>query len=55
MRRLFVGLVCVLIGVGVQMVHSASLTSSPGRAEAIACLKKSVALDNASDWQVRRV
>jgi cell division protein FtsW len=35
MRRLFVGLVCVLIGVGVQMVHSASLTSSPGRAEAL--------------------
>jgi cell division protein FtsW len=35
MRRLFVGLVCVLIGVGVQMVHSASLTSSPGRPEAV--------------------
>ncbi|MEZ6130823.1 MAG: putative peptidoglycan glycosyltransferase FtsW [Planctomycetaceae bacterium] len=33
MRRLFVGLVCVLLGVGVQMVHSASLTSMPGRAE----------------------
>ncbi|MEO1982534.1 MAG: FtsW/RodA/SpoVE family cell cycle protein, partial [Fuerstiella sp.] len=35
MRRLFIGLVCVLIGVGVQMVHSASLTSTPGRSEAV--------------------
>lgn len=35
MRRLFVGLVCVLLGVGVQMVHSASLTSRPGESETI--------------------
>ncbi len=35
MRRLFVGLVCVLLGVGVQMVHSASLTSTPGRSETV--------------------
>ncbi|MCH2202691.1 MAG: putative lipid II flippase FtsW [Fuerstiella sp.] len=35
MRRLFVGLVCVLIGVGIQMVHSASLTSMPSEAETV--------------------
>jgi len=35
MRRLFVGLVCVLCGVGVQMVHSASLTSMPSQAETV--------------------
>ncbi len=35
MRRLFVGLVCVLLGVGVQMVHSASLTSTPGQSETV--------------------
>ncbi len=33
MRRLFIGLVCVLLAVGVQMVHSASLTSMPGQSE----------------------
>lgn len=33
MRHLFVGLVCVLIGVGIQMVHSASLTSMPSESE----------------------
>jgi cell division protein FtsW len=33
MRRLFIGLVCVLLAVGVQMVHSASLTSRPGQPE----------------------
>lgn len=33
MRRLFVGLICVLIGVGVQMVHSASLSLLPGQSE----------------------
>lgn len=35
MRRLFVGLICVLIGVGVQMVHSASLTSMPSQADTV--------------------
>lgn len=35
MRRLFVGLICVLVGVGVQMVHSASLTSMPSQAETV--------------------
>ncbi len=35
MRRLFVGLVCVLLGVGVQMVHSASLTLLPGQSETV--------------------
>lgn len=35
MRRLFIGLVCVLLGVGVQMVHSASLTSMPGQSETV--------------------
>lgn len=35
MRRLFVGLICILIGVGVQMVHSASLTSMPSQAETV--------------------
>lgn len=35
MRRLFVGLVCVLIGVGVQMVHSASLTLLDGQSETV--------------------
>ena len=35
MRRLFVGLICVLSGVGIQMVHSASLTSMPSQAETI--------------------
>ena len=35
MRRLFIGLVCVLLGVGVQMVHSASLTSMPGQKETV--------------------
>lgn len=35
MRRLFVGLICVLLGVGVQMVHSASLTSRPGESETV--------------------
>ncbi|MEZ6124574.1 MAG: putative peptidoglycan glycosyltransferase FtsW [Planctomycetaceae bacterium] len=35
MRRLFVGLVCVLLAVGVQMVHSASLTSMPGQSETV--------------------
>jgi len=33
MRRLFVGLICILLGVGVQMVHSASLTSMPSQDE----------------------
>lgn len=32
-RHLFVGLVCVLLCVGVQMVHSASLSSMPGQRE----------------------
>lgn len=35
MRRLFVGLICVLIGVGVQMVHSASLSLLPGQSESV--------------------
>lgn len=35
MRRLFVGLICVLTGVGVQMVYSASLTSMPSQAETV--------------------
>ena len=35
MRRLFVGLVCVLLGLGVQMVHSASLSSLPGLSERV--------------------
>lgn len=35
MRRLFVGLVAVLVGVGIQMVHSASLTSMPGLSERV--------------------
>lgn len=35
MRRLFVGLICVLLGVGIQMVHSASLTSMPGVSERV--------------------
>lgn len=35
MRRLFVGLICVLIGVGIQMVHSASLSSMPGLKERV--------------------
>jgi len=35
MRGLFVGLVCVLLGVGVQMVQSASLTSMPSRADTV--------------------
>lgn len=35
MRRLFVGLVCVLIGVGIQMVHSASLSLMPGQSEVV--------------------
>ncbi len=35
MRRLFVGLICVLLGVGVQMVHSASLTLLPGQSETV--------------------
>jgi cell division protein FtsW len=35
MRRLFVGLICVLTGVGVQMVHSASLTSMPSQVETV--------------------
>ncbi|MEQ9406187.1 MAG: putative peptidoglycan glycosyltransferase FtsW [Fuerstiella sp.] len=35
MRRLFIGLVCVLLGVGVQMVHSASLTSMPGQSDQV--------------------
>lgn len=35
MRRLFIGLVCVLLGVGVQMVHSASLTSMPGQSDTV--------------------
>jgi cell division protein FtsW len=35
MRRLFVGLVCVLLAVGVQMVHSASLTSVPSRSDTV--------------------
>jgi cell division protein FtsW len=35
MRRLFVGLICVLTGVGIQMVHSASLTSMPSHAESM--------------------
>ena len=35
MRRLFVGLVCVLLGVGIQMVHSASLSSYPGFADRV--------------------
>lgn len=35
MRRLFIGLVCVLLGVGVQMVHSASLSSMPGQSETV--------------------
>lgn len=35
LRRLFVGLVCVLLGVGVQMVHSASLTLRPGQSETV--------------------
>lgn len=33
MRNLFAGLICILVAVGVQMVHSASLTSGPGRSE----------------------
>ena len=33
--RLFIGLICVLAGVGIQMVHSASLTSMPSEAETI--------------------
>lgn len=32
-RHLFIGLVCVLLCVGVQMVHSASLSSMPGQRE----------------------
>ena len=35
MRRLFVGLVAILVGVGIQMVHSASLTSMPGLSERV--------------------
>lgn len=35
MRRLFVGLICVLTCVGVQMVHSASLTSMPSQADTV--------------------
>ena len=35
MRRLFVGLVGVLLCVGVQMVHSASLSTMPGQTERI--------------------
>ena len=35
MRRLFVGLICILLGVGVQMVHSASLTSMPSQDETV--------------------
>ena len=35
MCRLFVGLICVLTGVGIQMVHSASLTSMPSQAETV--------------------
>jgi cell division protein FtsW len=33
MRHLFAGLVCILIAAGIQMVHSASLSSRPGEAE----------------------
>ncbi|MCA9064910.1 MAG: FtsW/RodA/SpoVE family cell cycle protein, partial [Planctomycetaceae bacterium] len=33
LRRLFVGLTGILVAVGVQMVHSASLTSRPGEAD----------------------
>ncbi len=33
MRHLFVGLICILTAVGIQMVHSASLTSRPGQIE----------------------
>ncbi len=35
MRGLFIGLVCVLLGVGVQMVQSASLTSMPSRTDTV--------------------
>ncbi|MCA9084402.1 MAG: FtsW/RodA/SpoVE family cell cycle protein [Planctomycetaceae bacterium] len=35
MRHLFTGLICVLIGVGIQMVHSSSLTSMPGQRETV--------------------
>ena len=35
MRRLFVGLVCVLVCVGIQMVHSASLSLMPGQSEIV--------------------
>ena len=35
LRRLFVGLIAVLLAVGVQMVHSASLTSLPSRADTV--------------------
>lgn len=33
LRHLFAGLVCILLATGVQMVHSASLTSAPGQAD----------------------
>ena len=35
LRRLFAGLIAVLLCVGVQMVHSASLTSRPGAQDAV--------------------
>lgn len=35
LRRLFIGLVCVLVAVGIQMVHSASVSSHPGLSERI--------------------
>lgn len=35
LRHLFTGLICILAAVGVQMVHSASLTSRPGQAETL--------------------
>lgn len=44
LRRLFVGLICVLLAVGVQMVHSASLTSAPGHSENVFLLRHLVFL-----------
>lgn len=35
LRRLFIGLVCVLVAVGIQMVHSASVSSHPGLSERV--------------------
>ena len=53
MRRLFVGLICVLTGVGVQMVHSASLTSMPSHAETVFLSKHLIHLVLAVCWHAR--